>query len=247
MRAVALALLVLLASPAGARNAQVTAPAAAEPEASLALELAKLVSPSDALLDQQIATARAGFFGALHADPEFQAIEKEFPGIGQAVWDVLEPEARRVSREATPSLWEKLIPIYLRHLTAGEVRALIAFYASPTGQRAIRTMYGSLDTTAMFKDAIDSPDGKISAESLAAGQQAAKAKAVSAMGPEDEAALMALGRAMPIAKLHAVGREVQKATLEFLNEPDPENDARMEALVVKTMEQYMKEGSKRRR
>ena len=237
----------LLAAAPAAASAQAPAPAAADPQASLALELAKLVSPSEALLELVIASARTAFFGALNSDPESQALEKDHPGIGQAVWDALEPEARRAAVESAPQLWEKIARVYTKNLTPAETRALIDFYGSPTGQKAIRAMYASVDMAPMFKDAIDSPDGQISAGSLAKGQRAAAAQAVSAMGPEDEAALLALSRAIPLAKLLAVGQDVQKATLEYLNEPDPENDARIEALVSETMERYMKKGAKRGR
>ena len=35
---------------------------------------------------------------------------------------------------------EKMVPVYQKHLTAGDLNALIAFYSSPTGQKMLKEM-----------------------------------------------------------------------------------------------------------
>jgi hypothetical protein len=40
----------------------------------------------------------------------------------------------------TDELFDAMIPIYQRHLTKGDVDAIVAFYATPTGQKVIREM-----------------------------------------------------------------------------------------------------------
>lgn len=76
-----------------------------------------------------------------------QALRKLSPDVPDSVWQEFMAEVK------PEELIELIVPIYDRHLSHEDVKALIRFYSSPIGQRLVQQLPA------------------ISSESLAAGQQ----------------------------------------------------------------------------
>jgi len=67
------------------------------------------------------------------------AMKRSIPAMRQAMPQVPEAFWTAFTAEFTPQRMEDLaLPIYAKHLTAAEVKALLAFYATPEGASFIR-------------------------------------------------------------------------------------------------------------
>jgi hypothetical protein len=122
-----LALLALPLAPAVAQN-----PATSEqPEAlQVANELFALLSK------EMLADLTSGMMAQM-----WPMVERQMrPGLDQATLTELRGEFERIQKESLAEVMQGAAPIYARHFTAGELRDLISFYASPTGQKSLREL-----------------------------------------------------------------------------------------------------------
>lgn len=71
-----------------------------------------------------------------------QNLKKARPDIPQNVIDLLPTEVMAVFEENIGSLVEVVIPIYHTHFTGAEVKELIRFYSTETGQKIIKVLPG---------------------------------------------------------------------------------------------------------
>lgn len=62
------------------------------------------------------------------------------PKLTQANTDLLTSEVMAAIDESLPALYQEIVPLYHKHFTADEVRGMLAFYASPLGQKTIDVM-----------------------------------------------------------------------------------------------------------
>lgn len=250
MRAVlALLAATALAGPAAAQPAAapppVAPPAATQGFSPAAMRLARLVQPEDQGNAVVIAAAREGFIKALAEDPGNAALEAQYPGIQQAVWAAMEPLLRESIPADIPKLWVRLARVYTERLTPPEIEGLHRFYSTPAGQKVIRAMNEEADLAPIIASAAKSPDSTVSAEALAQAQAPARAAAARAIADGDEAVVAELAKVVPLPKLLALGVEVQRVTLEWMNEPDPEFDARLTAAIEETMTRYIADADAR--
>lgn len=108
------ALLVLLL---GAR------PIGAEPNAAMEKDIRELMAVTgSAKIAEQVMDALAGSLG------------KSNPKIPQSFWKEMK------KRIKTDDFFQMVIPIYTRHLSAEDVKAMLAFYKTPAGQRVVKAM-----------------------------------------------------------------------------------------------------------
>jgi hypothetical protein len=122
-----LALLALPLTPAVAQ-APVTA------EQSEALEVANELF---ALLSKDMLTDLTGGMMA----QMWPMVERQMrPGLDQATLTELRGEFERIQKESLAEVMKGAAPIYARHFTASELRDLIGFYNSPTGQKSLKEL-----------------------------------------------------------------------------------------------------------
>ena len=218
------------------------APPAATPpiQQDRAAALAELVSGSHILLPIELHYARIGFDAGFDTDPEAKALVDENPGLREAIWAAVEPEFRRSSIEGHPALLASIAAVYRSRFTPAELEAVHSFFASTTGRKLVRAMYDGMDVGPIIAEAVGGAD-KISAGALRAAEDAGKKHAVATLGPEDDPALRALAEGVSMAKLQAVGAEVQKLTFDYVNEEDPAFDARVDAAINAAVEKYFAE------
>lgn len=242
--AAAAALLLLSASPLHAQAAP--APIANSESERAALALAEIVAPSELLVPMEIAFARQGLVIGFEADADAKQLTKEYPGLVEAIWAAIEPEVRRSTIADQPRFHALLAKVYAARLTVPEIESMRRFYATPTGQKMIRSLHENIDPTPALAEAARAGDAHISEQSLAAMRGKAAAKAIKTIGPEDEAALEQLIRAAPMAKLQAVAKETQQLTADWVNKEDPEFDASLDELIEAAVEKHLREHSRSR-
>jgi hypothetical protein len=241
MPTIALAAALALAAPASPAVPAPNTPAQASVAVSkaTAATLARTVAPADITIALEVDHARKAILALPTIDEDARQLEAEFPGIYAAMWAAIEPEVRRSTEADYPSYWAALENMYLARLSEQEAQAVLAFFRSATGQKLLRGMYGAMDTGPMLAEMVKTDSATIDAKQMQSAVDAAKAKAVGQLGPEDEASLLTLVGAMDLGKFRALGAETQKITLDWVNKEDPEGEEKLGKLMQDAMAKYM--------
>lgn len=226
---------LLLAALAVQAPAQQAPAAAAQPDKAVAL--AELVAGAETTLAIELDFAKQAFDAMMATDADLKTLTAENPGLQAAVWSAVEPEIRRSSVEGGPAFVARIAAVYRSQLTPAELDGVYVFFSSATGQKLVKAMYGGVDPQPLIAEAVAGSEG-VSASTLEQATNAGKAKAVSTIGPEDEPAFQMLARTVSLEKLRSVGEQVQKLTLEYVNEEDPALDARIEAAIERAFRDY---------
>jgi hypothetical protein len=232
------------AAYAPAAGAQAPVAASAPQTDSPALLLARLVVPLEAFIAAELELARAGILKLPELDKDAEALEKEYPGVHAAMWTAMEPEMRVYLNADVPNLWKSLVGVYEEMLSPREIRALRDFYATPTGQRMIHNNGAKSDPTALLQAAIAGTG--LTPEAFNKSNAEARAAFAKTVSEADRPALDQLGAAVPPPKLHAVGQQVMRVTLAWINKEDPAFDARLEGKIGPMIEKFMAEADARR-
>jgi hypothetical protein len=230
-----------LAGPAWGQGPAVAASAPTQEFSAEAMALAQLAEPAGDSTAAAMALAKKAFLTFLKEDADSAALEEEYPGMSEAVWAAMEPVMRESVEADTPKLWQRLARLYTQRLTPQEIAGLSRFHATPAGRKMVRTMQEKSDLTPIMEAAVASPEGEISAEALVRAQAPGRAAAARAITADDEGALKQLSQSISLPKLYALSAEVQRVTVEWMNEPDPALDARLEKVVEDRMTRFMAE------
>lgn len=201
-----------------------------------ALDLARLVRPLDSA-EIEVRNAKVAFYAEGREDQDLKALEADYPGILDAMWEACEPILRRYSEQEDPALIARLSDLYVARLTRSEIDALIRFYSTPTGEKLVRTMYESADYRPILRASLD--DRATTAEDIGEVQKNARGAVLKSVTEADHAALEDLGRSISLTKANALGAEVRQLMASWMNEPDSEMDAAIEAALLPAMEDYM--------
>ena len=243
MRLIAAALALALGVPAPAAAQAPANRSAAAIAAPTAAALARAVAPAELMVPLEVDIGRQAILSLSSLDDDGKALEAEYPGIWQAVWNAIEPEVRRYVEADHPKFWTKLEGLYSSRLTEREGQGLLAFYRSPTGQKLLRTMLAGLDSPSLIAGVAGSDNGNLTAEQLKAATDAARLKVLQSMGPADEEQLNALMNVITLDKFRSVGADTQRLTLDWVNSEDPAFDAKLEKLMKAALEAHMSKGS----
>jgi hypothetical protein len=144
-----LAGLLLALGPAQAAPAA-GAPAAATVDGASALAAAVL--PTETLVAARLPRFEAMFAEEIAADGELAAIEKEHPGVKQAVTQAARDEARGAYARAADLLRADVAQLYRSRFTPAEIATISRFFNTPTGKALVALSAGSSgDTASQFE------------------------------------------------------------------------------------------------
>lgn len=223
------------AAPQTASSQEVATPV----RLATAASLARAVAPADVMIPAELEQVRKAILAMPTLDEDAKQLEQDYPGLYAAVWTAVEPEMRRQTQADLPGFWAKLEQLYVARLTEREAQGLLGFFQSPTGQKLMRNMYGSIDASPLYAEMAKSDEATIGAEQLQAVTDAAKAKAVRQMGPEDEASLLTLAVSIDLKKFQELGAETQKISLDWANRDDPEGEEKIGKVIEEVTERYI--------
>ncbi|MFQ5699571.1 MAG: DUF2059 domain-containing protein [Myxococcota bacterium] len=60
--------------------------------------------------------------------------------IPSEAWDIVRDVTLEILLPAAPALYERVVPLYARYFSPEDIDALLAFYETPTGKKAIQVM-----------------------------------------------------------------------------------------------------------
>lgn len=242
MRAILLAitLLSMLSTPLIAQPPSAAAKPSAEAVA-LGYQIAQ-VTNSEALTRTQLNKLLGETLPKqFAANPDFVELESRFSGISAAYIAKLSPLIIDAVIPKLPELWARIGPVYARSFTESELRELLNFYRSPTGTRMIEVIGRRGDFTRLLNEAIQTPDAKISAESLRSGVDVGIRSIGSELSAADKAEIQRLESSPLAPKMLAIRPEITEITADWGNEPSPDNEAKIEAVTKAFFEGYFKD------
>lgn len=226
-----LAGLVAIALPIATVSAAQPVASASPEQQKLGAELARVLN-SEELTRAQIRKMLDETLPKTFADtPQFAAMERDYPGITQAVIAAMGPVILDGTLKRLPSLWDRLVPIYTRTFSAAELRTLLDFYTSPAGMRLLKTMGEGADYSRLMGDMLAHGNTTVTTDGLAAGVQTGIAQVVRTSSPEDVKAMVALAATSAGKKLPGVNQQVQAEAAAWGNEEDPKLNAQVQAAV----------------
>src|SRR3546814_15833094 len=85
------------------------------------------------------------------ANPDLAEREVEYPGIIKRLIEAMRPEIERQVIDGLPVLWDRMAAVYAGALTDPEMREMLAFYRSPTGQWLIESIGEGADFSKLMK------------------------------------------------------------------------------------------------
>lgn len=200
--------------------------------------LAALVIPADLLAGLEVEWGRRRFMAGFEMDPLGKRIIAIEPGMPAAIWAAVEAEYRERGAERLPRFRQALAALYSARLTQAEIAAMRSFHATSTGRKVIAAVYRNEELQPIFDAAAVTGDLDRARNAIAAARSEAGDGAAGALGAEDEPALEVLTRTLSLEKFRAVGLEVHKFTLDWVNEEDPAFRARVDAILAAAMERY---------
>lgn len=228
----------LVAQPSWAAPA-VPASAAARPAASkdLALELARLGQPQELLVEGVL----KGFDQAAaneKPDEETVALEKEFPGFLAELRVRGRKELASLMAERAPILQERLAEIYVANLSDADMRAVIAFFQTPTGRKFVRTM-------ALSPPAGNAADDlQLTQAEVADATKSAAAYSLKQMTGDEWVELVKFGTSPAGRANRALNAKVEPVVATVMTEMMTDFTKRMQPIAMEVLEQYTKTAGK---
>ena len=234
--------LTLQAAPAAVVPAAQTA---ADPvRKARALELARMLNSAEMTRDQTERLLRDTLPGVLAADPEFAAMEKEYPGITQAMLDAMRVIVIDEVMQSLPTLWERIGVIYAEEMTTADLDAAIAFFRRPAGARLIESMTREADFSQVLKTLIADDEAKVTAGTLRTEMRTSATKTLGKLNVDDRNALVNFGWSPAGVKIRTANARVMPVVAAWSNETTPEGDARMEKAMADVVAKFMSKEAK---
>jgi uncharacterized protein len=69
-----------------------------------------------------------------------QSLRGQLPNLSPSDWAQMRSEFEQIVAAAATSQWTQMPALYARHLTADEMRDILAFYRTPTGAKTLTIM-----------------------------------------------------------------------------------------------------------
>lgn len=258
MRTLALALLlsfnVAATATAASLGTAAPQPVMIEPVAPVEADSAARKAAADSLArilypeGQQIAAAERmvdkDMGAAFRSDADFLALEKEFPGLIEAVLNEVKPALARFTRNRLPEYHQRVAALLASHFSTPELEDIAKFYLTPTGQKIVRGMHENATGGAMLGEIMADPDKPTSLSAVASDHKTASQATKKLIDTSDEPALTELTKKPYFLRMATLGPKMRKLDLEFTNEPDPEFEAEVAAIFEAVIARFESRGER---
>ena len=224
----------LVAQPSFAAPA-VPVPAAPRPAASkeLALEVARHGQPTALLVEGVLkGYDHAAAEEREHPREEAIELEKQFPGFLGKLQARGREELAALMAERAPVLHERLAEVYAANLSDADMRALIAFFETPTGKKFVRSMALSPPSS----NAAD--DLELTEAEVAAAGKSAAAYSLKQMSGDEWVELVKFGASPAGRANRALNAKVQPVVATIMTEIMTDFTKRMQPITMEVLEPY---------
>ena len=150
---------------------------------------------------------------------------------------------RIVRGEVIPAIEARGIPGF-RHIDlmkrdlSDEIEDLTKFYLTPTGQKLLKGMQQNATLGATLGEIVADPDKPTSFSAVAADHKASAEATKKLLDENDQPALKEFAMKPYFTRVAMMGPAMRKLEQDFSNEPAPEFEAEIEALMTATVAKF---------
>ena len=183
---------------------------------------------------------------AIKQKAEYQEMEKVYPGISdvaiQAEREIVEP----ASMARLPQMHQAIADVYAQYLTSDDMEAISAFYATPTGAKALAAAAEGSDFSHMVEKNLASEDSKIEASDIKTMVMGHTSKFLSILDDEDRRKLVAFALSPAGRKWGGIQPMVLETTANHANQGNAEVITRATENVIKAMTDFVNKSDQAR-
>jgi hypothetical protein len=188
--------------------------------------IVEITNPYEQMVELNLVGWEAAARKAMSLDPTAAALEKDHPGLFEAVVHAGRPSARAYLANFVREVIAHREQVLALRLTASELDQVLRFFRSDAGRRAVRGLYANLDLAKLGSEvAVEGAatgNAVLTAEEAARIEQDANLGMMAQANAEDKAAILRFTRSAAGHKFNVVSRETEAKLLEMTNNPDPE-------------------------
>lgn len=224
-----------------ASNANQGAEVAAD-KIALAAELALLTNSSGIVIGDSESDGRMRpiWHRLLSGDSDFGEFEKEHPGTINELLDAVLPIINSSLAERLPILQQRQAALYVNTFDVDELRLLLRFYRSPTGEKLLRLVEENIHTNNVEAAMQSSKDMSFDVHAALADMKETGQAIIPQFSATDKAMLELLAQSSVGPKLRQIAQQTQQNALvwydEYLPGEEEKIDAAMEAVIARKME-----------
>src|SRR5689334_8974069 len=137
LKFVALGLALISAAPIAAAAPAAAAPQEAPAATAQAIELARLMSPRDLLVDMEVREYDKHFVPSLRSDPEMKSLDDQYPGLLDAMHQASRGLVAEAMGRSVGKVQASVAKLVESSFTPADIVELINFYRSPIGQKTV--------------------------------------------------------------------------------------------------------------
>ena len=207
--------------------------------AAQAIELARLMSPGDLLVDMEVREFDKHFVPSLRSDPELRSLEEEYPGVFEA----MHKASRGLVVEATIRSVEKIhaavAKVIEASFTPADIAELTSFYRSPVGLKTLQQMAASADAGRVYQNAVSDSEFKLTEAQIDSQIHESAQKAAQTFTLEEQTEMMLFMAKPSFGKLAKAQPQIRQILANEFNAPDPEFDRRVEQEMGAAIERHI--------
>ena len=226
-------------SPATTPVAVVANEAPADPAGkAAALRLAALLYSEDSQMRMAGQIADNELAPAFRQNDDLKMLDSQYPGFIEEVIKQLKPAFLRFTKGQLPSYQHRIALLIASRLNPEEIDDLTNFYLTPTGQKLLNGMQQNATAGTTIKEVLTDPDKPTSYAAVAADHKAAQDATRKLVDESDKAALVEFARKPYFTRVAALGPAMRKLEQDFANEPAPEFEAEIQAIMTATLAKF---------
>jgi hypothetical protein len=201
--------------------------------------LARLINQEQVQVDAAVRLIDTSFIPTIAADPNIKQLEAEYPGLLRRIGDDMKPLMASYTRKVLPDYIERAAAIYAGLFSAAEIDDLYGIYASPAGQRLIASMTNNITADALLQEAVKDPKSGSSLAAVGSDHYKAAAAALKTTSDADKQAFTAIFSKAYFTRMIQLGPKLRKLEQDMINQPDPERDAEIRAVIERAMREHI--------
>lgn len=236
---VAFGLVLISAAPVAAVVPADSAQHAAQATAAQSIELARLMSPSDVLIDMEIREFDKHFVSSLRSDPEMKSLDDEYPGLFEAMHTASRGLVAEAMGRSVMKIHASVAKLIETSFTPADIVELTNFYRSPVGLKTVRQMAASADAGDVYQRAVSESEFKLSEEQVASQIRESAHKAARSFTPDEQTEMLLFMANPSFGKLAKAQPQIQKILADEFNAPDPDFDRQVEQAMGAAIEQHI--------
>ena len=206
---------------------------------AIARELARLAYPAETYRAMNMRSWEVASRHALAIDPASAALEKEYPGVGDAALNAARPTAQLGIERFVARMLERNAGIFAERLTASEMKAAANMYRAPVVRRILLSVLEGADldplSTRMANDSVATGTGSVDPAAIKRVEQTALAQTAAKLTADEHATMMRFQQTPWFPKLVAARNEIERRTLADVNAPDPAWIEKQQAMMREAM------------